>query len=76
MGRKGGGDKAGAGKAQKWQASGRAGKGSGNKGCETSGQQSGPTVKVKSGAIDISQKNAARIRDLVQVVPASEHQRR
>lgn len=59
MGRKGGEKKGG----------GRGAKGQSKASNTTSRAANGPTIKVKSGkALEISQKNAARIRELLQQV--------
>ena len=63
MGRKGG-EKKGAGRGSKSQ---------GKSGQASKAAADGPTIKVKSGALDISQKNAARIRDLLLQVRGHHH---
>ena len=61
MGRKGG-EKKGA---------GRGSKGQGKPAQTAKAAADGPTIKVKSGALDISQRNAARIRDILLQVRTS-----
>lgn len=64
MGRKGG-EKKGAGRGSK--GPGRGGQGTSKAAAD------GPTIKVKSGLLDISQKNAARIRNLLLQVRGHQH---